>query len=874
MNTLINQQHSLTTNGSKNSLFSTIILLASFILFTGTHLGNSVSAHLKMPSTDKPRPLSLRLIPENPSLWGANSTQHFLVLAKYTDGMERDVTNRSHFSLSNTTIATINNSGRLTAQENGNITLSCEFTSLSASTKITIKGILESRPFSFARDIGTVLTKQGCNNSECHGGVKGQGGLKLSVNALFPKEDFRWIIKGGTYQVMSAAAAGNEVSRINLKEPETSLLLVKPTLTVPHGGGKQLNVNSSGYQTILEWIQNGAPYGEEEAIKGVYIERLEVFPQEVVLDQSGQHGLIVTAHLSNGRQEDITDQVLYESNDEQIIEVIGSGQVKAHAVGESSVMIRAAGQAASARFGVIAKPLLHYPIITQRNFIDRHVFKKLKDFNIIPSSLSADTEFLRRICLDVTGKLPPPERIREFLLDQDPKKRDALIEVLLNSTEYIEYWTYFFSELFRVKPTALNEHALLRQEWVRNNIAQNIPYDRVARERIAAQGFNAPSWHYWTNNKITPVPAITTEQIRVFLGRRLGCAQCHNHPYENWSQDQFWGLAAFFGDMTQLMAVAPSKLRGPYFFIDDLDGNGSRKDQNPAKLLHPRTKKHVAPQFPDGRLLPDHERIDLRMRLAEWMTSPNNPFFSEAIVNRIWAHFFGRGIVEPVDDFRSTNPPTHPRLLKELSKTFVTRGYDIKHLIRTILQSRTYQLSGKANNTNKDDRVNYSRALPRLLEAAPLLDAISQATGIDSELIASREGNASTGAPPGTRSINLFPGFANSHFLEVYNRNDRRGVPENKPQLTLLQSLHRLAGPTFTTRLLKQKESHLNQLLKQHSSDIKIIEELYLLTVSRFPTNREVKGLKKMIKAEPSRQKGFQSLIWALVSSREFVYNH
>ncbi len=822
------------------------------------------------PSTEV---VSLRLIPGSPHLWGAEASQQFLLLARYADGLERDVTGQGRFSLANQGVAVVDASGKVVARSNGTVALKATFADQTVDTQVVIEGISEERPFSFARDIGAVFTKTGCNNSECHGGVKGQGGLKLSVNALFPKEDYRWITEGGIYQVMSAEAAGEKKPRINLKEPEQSLLLLKPTLVVPHGGGQRLNPQSSSYQILLGWIENGAPYGEEGSEESARIERLEVFPQEAVLDRSGQHRLLVTAHLSNGRQEDVTEQVLYESNDHEIVEVDGSGLVTAKGIGESAVMIRAAGQAASARFGVIAKPLTRYPRVAKRNFIDEHIFGKLERFNIIPSEISSDSEFLRRICLDVTGTLPPAERVRDFVSSQDAGKRDELIEVLLNSPEYTEYWTYFFSELFRAFSGAtLNvEHALIYEDWIRNNIGQNVPYDRVARQRLAAQGFNGPAWSYWTFRDLTPVPEIATEQIRVFLGRRLGCAQCHNHPYENWSQDQFWGLAAFFGDMTQIMEI--EKIRGPYFVIDDLEGHGRRKDRSPAKILHPRTKERVQPSFPDGRALPDNERRDLRMRLAEWMTSPDNPYFAEAIVNRIWGHFFGRGIVEPVDDFRATNPATHPDLLEALSRDFVDHGYDLKHLLRTILGSHTYQLSGKANHTNRDDKVNYSRALPRLLEAPVLLDAITQATGADSELIVSDDADASSGAPPGTRAISLLPGMVPSPFFEVYNRNDRRGVPEKKPQLTLLQSLHRLSGPTFTSRLT-QEGSRVDRLMKKGYGDRQIIEELYLSALTRFPTDRELSGLEAMIAEQPSRREGYQSLTWALVSSREFVHNH
>lgn len=385
-----------------------------------------VLAALAMPSMvvaeESQTVVSLRLIPNNPQIWGAEASQQFLLLARFADGLERDVTEQSHFDLSDPQVAKVDASGKVMARSNGRVVLTATFQDQTARSQVVIDGISEERPFSFARDIGAILTKTGCNNSECHGGVKGQGGLKLSVNALFPKEDYRWISEGGIYQVMSAEAAGEKTPRISLKEPEQSLLLLKPTLAVPHGGGLRLNPESASYRTLLRWVQNGAPYGEEGSEESARIERLEVLPREVVLDRKGRHRLLVTAHMSNGRREDVSEQVLYESNDHEIVEVDEAGVVTAKGVGESAVMIRAAGQATSARFGVIARPLPEYPEVAKRNYIDEHVFGKLERFNIVPSATSSDSEFLRRICLDLTGTLPPADRAGEFCRTGIPKK--------------------------------------------------------------------------------------------------------------------------------------------------------------------------------------------------------------------------------------------------------------------------------------------------------------------------------------------------------------------------------------------------------------------------------------------------------------------
>ncbi|MSO21781.1 MAG: DUF1553 domain-containing protein [Acidobacteria bacterium] len=816
--------------------------------------------------------VAVRMIPQDPTLWGSGASQRFLVLARYADGMERDVTTQSSFSTSQDLIAKVKDSGRVLALADGKVVLSASFGGQVVRTTVRVACAKQRRNFSFARDIGGIFTKNGCNGSNCHSSVKGQGGFKLSANALYPKEDYQWTIEGGTFHVMATDSPGPKTPRINLKEPEKSLLLLKPTMSLPHGGGQKIAAGSSDYETILNWIRSGAPYGEEGDKENVRIAKLEIFPKRAVLDSRGKHQLLVTAYLSNGRSEDITDEVLFASNNPEVAEVSSEGLVTAKKIGETAVIVRAAGHVISSALGVISKPISNYPPkIPRRNLIDELVFAKLRQFNIIPSGLSTDAEFLRRLCLDVTGSLPPTDRVREFLADKDSRKRDKLIEILLASPEYVDYWTYRFGEFLRLTTTSTQDlgYTQLYGEWIRDSIDQNKPYDQMARERIAAQGFNSPVWYYWTTREITPLPDITTEQVRVFFGRRLGCARCHNHPYESWSQDQFWGMTAFFGRMTQVEDVA--KMRKPTGLIIDDPGGYSKRDNG--KVIHPRTKKEVEPQFLDGTVLPESERVDLRMRLAEWMTSPRNTYFAEAIVNRIWDCFFGKGIVDPVDDFRTTNPPTHPELLDALAQDLIQQGYDLKHLMRLILQSRTYQLSADSNETNQDDKTNYSRAMPRPLDPAVLQDAIARVTGVEPDFVKSGEKDSTGNAPPGLRAIELLPEQFPSRFLEVCGRNDRRSMPEEKPGPTLGLGLHMLVGPTYTDRL-SQEGGRIDRLLKSGKEDSQIIEEFYLAALCRFPTSQEEAALRKAIAGRPSRPRAIESLAWALISSREFAYSH
>ena len=832
--------------------------------------GGFRSGPLAASHASPPELLSVRLVPENVRLWSRNASQRFLVLGTYSDGLKRDITKESQFSISDSRVAKVDPAGRVMALADGEVVLTAQVEGERVKANIRIQGSEEEKPFSFARDIGGIFTKRGCNTSDCHGSVKGKGGFKLSMNVLYPREDYKWIVEGGVYQVLSAESGGPKEPRIKLEQPEKSLLLLKAAFAVPHGGGQRFNEDSTDYHAILNWIRNGAPYGKEDEEARVQIERVEVFPREVALETQGKHQLLVTAHLSNGRQEDITEQVLYVSNNPEVVKVSPEGLVKGVRTGETAVVIRAAGHALSATFGVIAEPIPDFPEVPRRNFIDEHVFAKLRKFNIIPSELSSDAEFLRRLCLDVTGTLPPPERVRGFLASRDPQKRDKLIEILLNSPEYVDYWTFRFADLFRVAywAQAGHVHSKMYWEWIRDGVARNRPYDQVARERIAGQGYDGPSSHYFgTGGELPLPPNMMAEQVRVFMGRRLDCAQCHNHPYESWSQNQFWGLTAFFGRLTRAGQAGGIGGGGTVIF-DDPEGHGEYGEG--VKVIHPRTKEEVQPVFLEGTMLPESERADLRWKLAEWMTS--HPYFAEATVNRMWGSFFGRGFVDPVDDFRLTNPPSHPELLKELAKDFKEHGYDRKRLIRLIVRSRVYQLSSRPNQTNKEDVMNYSHALPRAMDAEVLLDAISRLTGIAEDFYFYQ--NTGARLPPGTPAINIiYPDHFPSRFLKAYGQPNRLAVPERKVEPNLKQALAMLAGPVYTSKVSKAG-GRVERLLESGASDQQIIEELYLTSLSRHPTVEEKADLEKMIAGRPSRKEAVEDLVWGLIASREFAYSH
>ena len=822
--------------------------------------------------TSRPELLSVRIVPEAVELEGVGATRQLLVMGRYSDRLERDVTPLSRWEFSNAGVAAVSPEGKVEALAAGVTDVTARLGARSARVRLRVKDGTDHPPLSFAWDVERILTRRGCNDTHCHGGVKGRGGFKLSLYGIYPEEDYRWIVKGGTYQVLSPDP-GTEISRIDREEPEKSLLLSKPSLAEPHQGGLQLPLESEDYRTLLRWVKEGAPF-EPETAPRPGTRTIEVYPAEAVLEVGGGQQLLVSALLENGTRRDLTGQVRYLSDNSDVVEVEPEGRLRGLRPGETFVTVRTAGHSTTARVSVIEKTLSRYPGLPAHNFIDRLVFDKLSRLHRIPSELSGDAEFLRRVCLDLTGTLPPPRRTREFLQSTDPGKREKLVDTLLQTPEFVDYWTYRLSQLFRV---ALFENGINLQwteaywEWIRGHVAGNTPYDQVARERIAAIGYSAPSRHFLPNGEVRYPQNKMAEEVRVFLGRRLDCAECHNHPFEAWSQDQFWGLAAFFGRMN--LVGGRGEEVGTVIFEDptgqevDLFVKGRSR-----KVLHPRTREEVFPAFLNGALLPEADRADPRVKLAEWITA--HPYFAEAAVNRIWSYLFGRGIVEPVDDFRAANPPTHPKLLAALAKDFREHDHDLRRMIKTIVSSRTYQLGSRPNRTNREDRTHYSHALPRALDAEVLFDAIATVTGVPLILEQESYGDGEGRLPPGTRAINVkLPDIFRSRILDNYGKAPRSMLPEKRPRPNLGRALHTLAGSTFTEHLAREG-GVIDRLIGGGDSDREIIEELYLRALVRFPGEEEREQLEAMVGRHPSRRQALEDLLWGLLNSPEFYHNH
>ena len=459
-------------------------------------------------AASRPELASIELLPKERTLQGANASQQLLVLGRFGDGSEKDLTSEAKIHVSDPAVVRLDPSARVFALSDGTTSISAKARGLQAAASLRVIRSDEKRPFSFARDIGGILTRRGCNGAACHGGVKGKNGFRLSDNAEHPRDDYRWIVKGGTFQVLTDEPAGDQIPRVDTGVPEKSLLLLKPTMEIAHGGGLRFDKGSDDYNTILEWVRNGAPFGED-ADEASRLVALEALPPRLFLRPGEEHQILVTGRLANGAEEDFSAQVLYELKGTEVAEVSPSGVVEAKGPGETAVLIRAAGRIASFQVGVIGPEPDRYPEAEPRNVIDEHILTKLRKFNIVPSELSTDAEFLRRVCLDLTGTLPPPDRVREFLGDPAPAKREKLIGILLESPEYIDYWTYRFSDFLRVAIYALGNSSKWSQdywEWIRESIATNKPFDQMARERIAAQGYAGPSRHFLPIAVIGPPP--------------------------------------------------------------------------------------------------------------------------------------------------------------------------------------------------------------------------------------------------------------------------------------------------------------------------------------------------------------------------------
>jgi hypothetical protein len=715
--------------------------------------------------------------------------------------------------------------------------------------------IAAEQPISFVNDVVPVFTKAGCNVGVCHAKAGGgQNGFQLSLYGFEPKEDYDHLVKEGRGRRLTFAA------------PDRSLLLRKPSGEMPHGGGVRLELSSEGYALLREWIAQGAPFSREGEPQLV---SFEVQPDRLTVPRQGEQQLAALARYSDGSVRDVTSLALYESNDRAMAEVSDRGLVKILDVsGNVAVMVRYQGRVAVFSASVpLGAPVANIP--PARNFVDEHVFANLQKLGIPPSPLCDDVTFLRRVTLDIGGRLPTEKEAAAFLADASPDKRDRVIDSLLRSPDYADFFANKWTALLKNRRDDSSDLAsnFAFHAWVRDSLLANKPYDQFVRELLAATGTvigNPPV--AWYKRVVEPKQQLE-DVAQLFLGVRMQCAQCHHHPFERWSQDDYYSLAAFFSQVGR----KPSGVRGEDLIFHKR-GVATAANMKTGLPLKPAALGDAIPEIP-----PDE---DPRLRLADWMSNPENPFFAKALVNRYWKHFFQRGLIEPEDDIRDTNPPTNPELLAALEKHFISSGFNLKELVRVITSSNAYQLSSIPNDQNVADRQNYSRYYPRRLQAEVLLDAIDRVTGVQTDF---------ANLPAGTRAVALPDNSYNrsTPFLRVFGRPEAESVCECErvQSSSLAQSLHlinasdikgKLAGPSGRAERLAKEEKPAEDKIR----------ELYLAAFSREARPEEMKtALDYLAEApldaagnpvDPQRaaRENLQDLIWALINTKEFLFNH
>jgi hypothetical protein len=784
---------------------------------------------------------ALHVYPSRVQLDGPRDLQHLGVLGEYADGQSWDLGRTASFTSSAPKIAAVDVHGVITPKGDGKASITIQAGGLTATVPVTVQRAAADVPVSFSREIIPLLTRAGCNQGACHGSQHGRGGFKLSLLGFDPVFD---------YSQMVQSAEGR---RVVLSEPERSIILLKPTLTMEHGGGERFKVGGPEYNLLKRWLEDGAP---EPGAKDPDVTSLEIWPPRRVLVPGEQQQLLVRAIWKDGRREDVTANARFDSLNDGIAAVTPAGLVTAKAKGETHIMVRFGGQAAVARMTLPYAHLRQYPETARNNYLDDKLLAKWKDLGLVPSPLCSDEDFFRRIHLDTLGTLPSPADIKAFLADKSPDKRQKAIARVLTRPEFVDFWALKWGDLLRINRDFLNERGMWSfHNWLRASLRDNRPLDAMVRDIITAEGSTfteGPANFFRVGNS----PADWSETAtQVFLGVRVGCAKCHHHPFERWSQDDYAGMAAFF--------VRLSTKRSQEFGI--FGGEQVVYLRSSGEMTHPR-KGTVVPPHPLGGPVMD-DPIDRRVKLAAWMTSKDNPYFARNLVNRFWGYYLGRGLVEPLDDLRATNPASNPELLDALARDFIAHKFDLKYLLKTIMESRAYQLEARPSEGNKADAGNvyYTRFTVRRLTAEELADAVDYATGTREKY---------KGLPPGTRAIQLPDPNVPSFFLDVFGRPGRKVTCEceRTTQPNIAQALHLLNGD-FLNQKIASPKGRIAALFKAKKALPAIVEELYLVTLSRPPRPEEVQRSLHWIAEAATPREGAEDLLWTLLNSREFLFN-
>lgn len=787
----------------------------------------------------------LEVFPSRAILGDARESLQLVVTAFDATNQPADVTDQCVWQLSDPTVAKMAGSQLRSlgnVSELKQLEIEVKFGELTAKVPVEVKPVATPKPIAFENEVLVALSKQNCNSGACHGSPSGKGGFRLSLRAFDAQLDALTI----TQEEFGR--------RINLMEPDKSILLEKPLMIVAHGGGQQLRKSNAAYEVIRDWIAGGAKLDAPQTPR---ITSVEIYPKQRRVLPAPYHKqqLAVVAHFADGTQRDVTQLASYSSSNMNVATVSEGGLVSASQRGEAAILVRVLEH-------IEALPLMFVEDIPSfqwkdqpvHNNIDALVDAKLKQLKYAPADLCNDAEFIRRVSLDITGILPKLEETRAFLASTDPQKRSKYIDQLLEKPEYAKFWALKWGDWLRLTGKRIGDDAIYKyHRWIEDSIRENKPYNTFVSELLASTGStlsNPPANFY---RAATDMHECVETFSQLFLGARMQCAKCHNHPFERWTQDNYYGLGAFFDRVQRKKAARPGEM---FIWYNDT-----------GEVVQPRTGQAMKPWLPVAGSQDIAADVDRRTKLVEWLGKPDNPYLARIEVNRIWGELFARGIVDPVDDFRDSNPPTNSELLDWLTDQFVKSGFDRKQVIRLMLNSRTYQASYRTTDSNRDDILYFSHQEPRLLAAEQLLDAINHVTGVNDVLGALPEGTKATQLPA--------PDLVKLDFLKVFGQPERSTVCacERTSESNLGMAIEFFNGP-FIHQKLRNENNRFRKAMAAGRSDQEIITELYLLAVCREPSATELDASLKQIGLRGDRAAGLEDICWAILNTDEFLFQH
>ncbi len=788
---------------------------------------------------------NIRVEPAKIALNHSRQPQSILVLGKSTEGYSFDLAKQAKFTSADEKIARVDELGWVHPIADGQTLINIVVGGKTFMVPVDVKLPADRSPVSFRHEVMPVLSKAGCNMGACHGYSLGKNGFKLSLRGSDPDQDF--------------AAITREVfgRRVNPPVPAASIIVSKPQGDVPHEGGVRFKRDSFLASTLTEWVRDGTPGDLKDPREVV---RVTLTPETLVLQPQQRHQLQMTAEYSDGSRRDVTKWGIFTANNTQFAEVDEAGLVIAGDAGETAIVARFERTFAATSILVLPMNKDFSPTpVPEQHVVDKHVIEKLNRLKITPSPNAGEEEFLRRVYLDLIGIQPRPEEIRAFTSSADPNKRLQTIDDLLLRPEFVDHWSLKWGDLLQNSRNSVSAPSMfLFREFIRGAIAENLPADQFARRILTAKGGAAddPASVYFAISKDTNDTLERATQV--FSGVRMLCARCHTHPMENWTQGDYYGLASFFNQVnTRPDARLPGVANAKIVQLNLAAGAAN----------NPRTNRPQVPRFLGGAEPDIKPATDRRGAYADWLTSAENKFFARSMVNRVWSYFFHRGIIEPVDDIRSTNPPINPALLDALTKDFVDHKFDLRHLMRRIVTSQTYQRTSQPLATNRHDQLNFSHAIPRRIAAESLLDCLVQATGVPENI---------SGAPAGFRAAQLPDANVNSPFLNLFGKPQRMEACEceRDNQSNMLQALHFINGSSILGKA-QNPNGRPAQVIKQKLPDAEQISEMFLWTLARQPSPAELKlGLDHLQAYGEKRAEALQDLIWALLNSKDFLLVH